>query len=132
AKVMWLGPRANGEPWFDYAGAHLLGGDRPGYRRTCAHMLVRCQTTAQMSHYLAARACTLAPGSTDDPMEPFRLAAEELARNEKDYWAFTELAALHFRTGGATGAGRPPGRSLGGDGRPRRGGVYAALVAASA
>src|SRR5262249_29017566 len=120
AEGMELEPTDNGELWFEYAAAQLLAGDRPGYRRTCAHMLARCQTTAQMSHYLAARACTLAPGSTDDPMEPFRLAAEELARNEKDYWAFTELAALPFRTGGTTDAARPLERSLVADGRPGR------------
>jgi Tfp pilus assembly protein PilF len=83
-------------------------------------MLTLCQTSAQMSRYLAARASTLAPDSTDDPNEPFRLAANELSRNDKDYWAFTELAALQVRSGMTRDAARPLERSLAADGRPSR------------
>src|SRR5262249_32246138 len=56
-----LEPTDNGENWFEYAASQLLAGDRASYRRTCAHMLARCQQTPQMRPYLAARACTLAP-----------------------------------------------------------------------
>ena len=49
----------DGDLWFEYAAAQLLAGDRPGYRRTCAHMLARCPKL--MRPYLVARACTLLP-----------------------------------------------------------------------
>src|SRR5262249_15868568 len=69
ADIMELEPTDNGEIWFEYAAAQLLAGDQAGYRKTCTHMLTRWQTVPKM-HYVTARACTLAPGSTDDPMQP--------------------------------------------------------------
>src|SRR5262249_43100252 len=69
AESMELEPTDDGEIWFEQAAAQLLAGDRSGYRRTCAHMLGRCQPKGPMRPYLVARACTLAPGSTDDPTQ---------------------------------------------------------------
>jgi tetratricopeptide (TPR) repeat protein len=124
AEGMELGPTENGELWFEYAAAQLLAGDRPGYRRTCAHMLARCQTTPQMRPYLAARACTLAPDSTDDPTQPARLSATDLERDDErgaaPSWALTEQAALHFRAGRSEEAVPLLERSLVADGRPGR------------
>jgi tetratricopeptide (TPR) repeat protein len=124
AEGMELEPTGDGEIWLEYAAAQLLAGDRPGYRRTCADMLARCQTVPKMRPYLAARACTLAPDSTDDPTLPVRLSAKELEdnneRNEVPYWALTEQAALCFRTGRSSDAVPLLERSLTADGRPGR------------
>src|SRR5262249_19787320 len=60
AEGMELEPTDKGEIWFEYAASQLLAGDRPGYRRTCAHMLDLCQKKPEMRPYLVARACTLA------------------------------------------------------------------------
>jgi hypothetical protein len=77
-----------------------------------------------MRAYLAARACTLAPDSTADPTQPVRLSAKELEynneRNEVPYWALTEQAALHFRTGRPEDAVPLLQSSLVVDGRPGR------------
>src|SRR5262249_45809245 len=81
---------------FEYAAAQLLAGDRPGYRRACAHMLARCQASKVRS-YLAARACTLAPDSADDPELPGRLSQGELQRSKNEDWSLTEQAGLHLR-----------------------------------
>src|SRR5262249_4386610 len=59
-----LEPTDNGDLWFEYAAVQLLSKDRAGYRRTCAHVLARCQAQ-RISPYLAARACTLGPDSAD-------------------------------------------------------------------
>jgi serine/threonine-protein kinase len=115
-----LEPTDTDELWFEYAASQLLAGDRVGYRRACAHMLARCQTTPQMSPYLAARACTLAPDSTDDPTQPLHLSAKELERNKAAYWALTEQAALRFRTGRSQDAIPLLEHSLVADGRPGR------------
>jgi serine/threonine-protein kinase len=115
-----LEPTDNGDLWFEYAASQLLAGDRVGYRRTCAHMLGRCQQAPQMSPYLAARACTLAPDSTDDPTQPLRLSAKELERNDAASWARTEQAALRVRTGRSQDAVPLLERSLVADGRPGR------------
>jgi serine/threonine-protein kinase len=124
AEGMELEPTDDGAIWFEYAAAQLLAGDRPGYRRACAHMLARCQTIPQMRPYLAARACTLAPDSTDDPSQPVRLSAKELEfnneRNAVPYWALTEQAALSFRTGRTGDAVPLLESSLVVDGRPGR------------
>jgi tetratricopeptide (TPR) repeat protein len=124
AEVVELEPTDDGVIWFEFAAAQLLAGDRPGYRRTCAHMLARCQTMPQMRPYLAARACTLAPDSTDDPTQPARLSATELERDDErgaaPSWALTEQAALHFRAGLSGDAVPLLERSLAADGRPGR------------
>jgi tetratricopeptide (TPR) repeat protein len=120
AEAFELEPTDDGDLWLEYAAVQLLSGDREGYRRTCAHMLARCQETPQMRPYLAARACTLAPDSADDPELPGRLSQNELARNPNTYWSLTEQAALQLR-------GRPKQnivvlfeRSLAADDRPGR------------
>jgi tetratricopeptide (TPR) repeat protein len=120
AERMELEPTDDGDVWFEYAAAQLLAGDRPGYRRTCAAMLARCQPKGPLRHSLVARACTLAPGSTDDPNEPFRLTAPELVRSEREFWAQTEQAALAVRGGFPEDALRHAERSLVADGRPGR------------
>ena len=120
AEGVELEPTDDGDLWFEYAAAQLLAGDRAGYRRTCAHLLARCQPAGPMRPYLVARACTLAPDSTNDPAQPLRLAFDELTRSEQEFWALTERGALQVRA-------RQPGfavayleRSLAADGRPGR------------
>src|SRR4029077_1811813 len=99
AEGMELAPTDDGSFWFEYAASQLLAGDRTGYRRSCAHMLARCQPAGPMRPYLVARACTLAPESTDDLAQPLRLAEKELDRNGAEFWSLTERGALHIRTG---------------------------------
>jgi tetratricopeptide (TPR) repeat protein len=114
-------PTDNGDLWFEYAAAQLLSGDRSGYRKTCAHMLARCQPAGPMRPYLVARACTLAPESVEYSARATRLSQNELLeRNLAQFWALTELGALQVRV-------RKPGmavmyldRSLAADGRPGR------------
>jgi serine/threonine-protein kinase len=120
AEAFELEPTDDGDLWYEYAAVQLLAGDRPGHRRTCAYMLVRCQAQ-QMSPYLAARACTLAPGSADHPKLPSRLAQEELRRNSTAFWSLTEQAALQVRAGRFRQAIPLLERSLVVDGRPGRG-----------
>jgi tetratricopeptide (TPR) repeat protein len=115
-----LEPTDNGELWFEYAASQLLAKDRPGYRRTCAHMLARGRATPPMRPYLVARACTLAPGSADDPAKPGRLCSAELARNRDAFWSLTEQGALEVRADRFQGAVLLLDRSLAADGRPGR------------
>jgi serine/threonine-protein kinase len=119
-EAIQLEPTDDAEVWFEYAAAQLLAGDRTGYRRSCAHLLGRCQPNGPMRPYLVARACTLAAGSTDDPAEPSRVSAKEVEANENDYWALTERAALRLRSGKPRDAFRLLERSLAADGRPGR------------
>jgi tetratricopeptide (TPR) repeat protein len=120
AEAFKLEPTEDGERWFEYAASQLLAGDRPGYRRACAHMLARCPAVAHMRPYLAARACTLAPDSADDPKRPGRLSLGELQGNRNEHWSLTEQAALHFRAGRFREAIPLLERSLTADGRPGR------------
>jgi hypothetical protein len=99
AKGLELEPTEDTDVWFDYAATQLLAHDRPGYRRTCAHMLARCQTTPQMRPYLVARACTLAPDAVDGWELPTRLSRDELMRSAAEPWSLTERAALQHRAG---------------------------------
>lgn len=115
-----LEPTENGELWFEYAAAQLLAGDRPGYRRTCAQMLARCQPKGPMRPYLVARACTLAPDSADDPELPGRLSSRELLQSRNAYWSLTEQAALAFRAGQFQEAVPLLEGSITADGRPGR------------
>jgi tetratricopeptide (TPR) repeat protein len=73
-----------------------------------------------MRPYLVARACTLAPGSTDDRNQPFSLAAKELHDSMRESWAQTELAALHLRADLPKTVVMHAEASLVGDGRPGR------------
>jgi serine/threonine-protein kinase len=120
AEAMELEPTDKGEIWFEYAAAQLLAGDRPGYRRTCAHMLARCRSEPQMRPYLAARACTLAPDSTDDRTRPFLLYVTENKRRDTGTWTLTEQGAACFRSGQPSGAVPLLESSLVADGRPGR------------
>jgi serine/threonine-protein kinase len=120
AEAMELEPTDKGEIWFEYAAAQLLAGDRPGYHRTCAGMLTRCQPAGPMRPYLVARACTLAPDSTADFSQPLQLSAKELEGNEAQFWALTEEAALCCRTSRPNEAVRLLERSLAADSRPGR------------
>jgi len=97
AEGVELEPADDGDLWFEYAATQLLAGDRAGYRRTCAHLLARCQPAGPMRPYLVARACTLAPDSTNDPAQPPRLAFDELTRGDREFWALTERGALQVR-----------------------------------
>jgi hypothetical protein len=97
----------------------LLTKDRAGYRRTCAHVLARCQAK-QMRPYLVARACTLGPDSADATDLPSRLSQDELQRSETAFWSLTEQGALHVRAGRLQQAIQPLERSLVVDGRPGR------------
>jgi serine/threonine-protein kinase len=113
-----LEPKDDGDLWFEYAASQLLAGDRPGYRKTCAHMLTRCQPTGPIARYLVARACTLAPDWTDEPMRPLPVSPGELDRNKGDSWAVTTQAALYYRTKMPKEAARYAENSLVADGRP--------------
>jgi serine/threonine-protein kinase len=120
AEGMELEQTDQAELWFEYAAAQLLAGDRVGYRRTCAHMVACCQSAGPMRPYLVARACTLAPDSTDDPKQPLRLFGNELARNVAEYWACTEQGGLLFRARLPKDSVRFLENSLAADGRPSR------------
>jgi tetratricopeptide (TPR) repeat protein len=115
-----LEPSDDGELWFEYAAVQLLTGDRAGYRRTCAHLLARCQPAGPLRPYLVARACTLAPDSADDPELPARLSRDELLRSPGAFWSLTEQAALQIRGGPSSNVVVLLERSLVADGRPGR------------
>lgn len=115
-----LEPTDDGNLWFEYAACQLLGGDLDGYRRSCAHMLARCQATASMRAYLVARACTLAPGSTADPTAPGRLSMAELSSYGAEHWSLTELGAVLLREKKVKAATPRLEESLLADDRPGR------------
>jgi tetratricopeptide (TPR) repeat protein len=120
AEAFDLKPTDDGDLWFEYAAVQLLTGDRAGYRRTCAHMLERCQPRGPMRPYLVARACTLAPDSTDDLEQPGRLSRNELTRSNDAFWSLTEQAALQLRGSREWDVVKLLERSLVVDGRPGR------------
>ena len=120
AEAMELEPTENGDLWFELAATQLLAGDRTGYRQSCAHMLARCQPAGSMRPYLVARVCTLAADSTDDPVQPLRLAEKELDRNGVEFWSLTEQGALRIRTGRPKNAVPQLEWSLVADSRPGR------------
>jgi serine/threonine-protein kinase len=97
AQFIRIVPNIDGEIWFEYAAAQLLTGDRNGYRRTCKRMLELTAAPAKIRGYLAARACTLAPGSVDDEDLPSRASDEELQRSRTTFWSLTEQGALRCR-----------------------------------
>src|SRR5262249_21230050 len=117
AEGMELEPTDDGDLWFEYAATQLLDGDRPGYRRTCAHMLACGQATPPMRAYLVVRACTLAPDSTVDPAQLFLFYAKEVG-NGREAWALTENAAWFFREGQPGFAVGSAESGLVADGRP--------------
>jgi serine/threonine-protein kinase len=120
AEGMELEATDTSDLWFEYAAAQLLAGDRAGYRRTCAHLLARCQPAGPMRPFLVARACTLAPDSTNDEAQPLRLALKELMRSELEFWSLTERGALQVRAHPPEFAVAYLERSLAADGRPGR------------
>jgi serine/threonine-protein kinase len=113
-----LEPTDDGELWFEYAATQWLAQDRPGYRRTCAHVLARCQATPQTRPFLVARACTLAADAVDDWQLPSRLSRDELMRSAAEPWSLTEQAALKHRAGDAHEVLGLLEQSLVADGRP--------------
>jgi tetratricopeptide (TPR) repeat protein len=120
AEGMELEPTDDGELWFEYAAVQLLSDDREGYRRACAHMLARCHPKGPMRPYLVARACTLAPDSTDDPELPGQLSQDELARSPTAFWSLTERVALQLRGTPTQEVVFVLGQNLAADGRPGR------------
>jgi tetratricopeptide (TPR) repeat protein len=83
---------------FERAAVLLLSGDDEGYRRACARMIARCGKKGFRA-FLAARACTLAPGSREMTARAGQLAEKELTANPRAFWLLTEQAALHYRAG---------------------------------
>ena len=88
------------EPWFEFAAAQLLAGDRDSYRQTCEQMLA----DKKMRAFLVARACTLAPGSIPDVLAASAKASYELKINGAAYWSLTESGGLSVRTNSAKDA----------------------------
>jgi serine/threonine-protein kinase len=99
AQALKRGPIDNGHFWFEYAALLLLSGDRPGYTRSCAHMVERCGKAPGLRAYHVARACTLAPDAVAGPSLPARLADKELKDHARDFWSLTEEGALAYRSG---------------------------------
>jgi eukaryotic-like serine/threonine-protein kinase len=121
AEELEIEPTDDSNVWFEYAAAQLLAGDRAGYRRTCAHMLVRCQPAGPMRPFLVARACTLAPDSFEDAARAALLSQNELLeRNSGEFWSLTELGALRSRSPTPKDAIPFLEKSLVVDGRPGR------------
>jgi serine/threonine-protein kinase len=118
AESMELEPTNNVDIWFEYAAVQLLAGDRGGYRRTCAQMLARGNPAGPLRPYLVARACTLAPGSVDDPQRPDQLSRSELQESKNEFWSLTEQGALHVRAGRFQDAIPLLEQSLRAEGRP--------------
>jgi tetratricopeptide (TPR) repeat protein len=119
AAVVELEPTDDADIWFEYAAAQLLAGDRPGHRRTCADLLARSETAPKLRPYLVARACTLAPDSTEDPKQLFRRFFNDLVfQKTEQHWALTEAGALYVRVGRPREAMLVLERSLVADGRP--------------
>jgi tetratricopeptide (TPR) repeat protein len=85
--------------WFEYAAVLLLSRDRQGYEKACAHLVQRSGKAPQLRPYHVARACTLAPDSVAEGARPGQLSEAELTANQPEFWALTEQAALHYRTG---------------------------------
>jgi serine/threonine-protein kinase len=108
-----------GDLWFEYAAVQLLAKDRAGYRRTCAHLLDRCQAK-QIRPYVAARACTLGADSQGATDLPSQLSREELQQNATAFWSLTEQGALHVRARRFQQAIPLLERSLAINGRPGR------------
>jgi tetratricopeptide (TPR) repeat protein len=91
------GPADDGEFWFEYAALLLLSGDRPGYVKTCAHLIEWCGKAWDLRAYHVARACTLAPGAVAEASLPGRLADKELMSSAREFWSLTEQGALACR-----------------------------------
>jgi hypothetical protein len=85
-------------------------------------MLDRGQKTPRLRPYLVARACTLAPDSSDDPERLAQLSRAELRGAETTFLSptgsLTEQGALEFRTARIQHAFWPLEVSLRIDGRP--------------
>jgi Flp pilus assembly protein TadD len=86
----------DGEIWFERAASQLLAGDREGYRQSCRRVL-ELASKGRMRAYLAARACSLAPDSVDDPIIPADIGDFELKAFPQAFWSLTEQGALQYR-----------------------------------
>jgi serine/threonine-protein kinase len=84
---------------FEHAAVLLLSGDREGYRDACSCMVQRSGKEKEFRAYLAARACTLAPGYQEETVRARQLAEQELTRSAEEFWSLTEQAALNYRSG---------------------------------
>jgi serine/threonine-protein kinase len=89
----------NDELCFEHAAVLLLSGDHDGYRNAFLRMLERCGKEKGFRAFLAARACTLAPGSRQETARAGQLAEKELTANPRAFWLLTQQAALHYRAG---------------------------------
>jgi tetratricopeptide (TPR) repeat protein len=114
------GPSEDGHFWFEYAALSLLADDRPGYVRTCAHMIERCGKAGGPRAYHVARACTLAPDAVAEASLPGRLAEKELKDSGREFWSLTEQGALAYRAGRFQEAVPFFEQSLRADSRPGR------------
>jgi serine/threonine-protein kinase len=114
-----LEPTENGDLWFEYAAVQLLAGDRPGYRKACAHLAAQWQPNGKVRAYLVARACTLASESID-VTQPLLRSRQEMAPSETEYWALTQQGAWEVRLGHPKEGVTYLERSLVADGRPGR------------
>jgi tetratricopeptide (TPR) repeat protein len=99
ALALKRGPTDDGHFWFEYAALSLLAGDRPGYVKTCAHLIERCGKASDLRAYHVARACTLAPDAVAEASLPGRLAEKELQASAREFWSLTEQGALAYRAG---------------------------------
>jgi serine/threonine-protein kinase len=120
AEAFELEPSNDSHLWFEYAAAQLLAGNREGYRRTCAEMIVRCQSPSPLRPYLVARAGTLAADSTEDWAALELLAMGELHEKRSEFWSLTEQGALYYRAGRFQEVTTLLERSLAVEGHPGR------------
>jgi serine/threonine-protein kinase len=94
-----------GQSWFEVAAVQFLAGDLDGYRRTSARLLERGPGTSGVRGYHIARSCTLDPGAEKSMTRAILVAHAmqvsdlELKKNEGEFWALTERAALLHRAG---------------------------------
>jgi serine/threonine-protein kinase len=86
------------EVWFETAAVQLLSGHFDDYRRTCEHMLKQCREGTARP-FLAARACTLAPCTTERLLDAAHLSSNELRQAGSEHWSLTEQGALCCRSG---------------------------------
>jgi tetratricopeptide (TPR) repeat protein len=99
ARAAKLYAAEDGNLWFEFAAALLLSGDRDGYARACAHMVLRRGKAPNLRAYHVARARTLAPAPAADVARVEELAHKELADWPDAFWSLTAQGALHVRAG---------------------------------
>jgi WD40 repeat protein/tetratricopeptide (TPR) repeat protein len=87
---------ADWDVWYELALARLATGDEAGYRATCAGLRERFGRSADLYNAnTLAWICVLAPGGTDDPAWPIRLAEERVGTDPKGAgWTDAQLNTL--------------------------------------